>query len=386
MARSKKTAKDAETVSQSEEQAEEATEAVLDSADSEETTPDVQADVIVDVHPVAEPNMPKPRSGGTFLPLVAGGIVAAGLGFAASQYLANPNWPFQKTPDMTADLRQDLLAQANDLASIKAQIADLSAKVAAPQSDTRIDDLMGSVENLTTGVTGVEETVTALNRRLTDLEGRPIPDVGATAEAVQAYESQLAAMRSMLDQELAQIKNAQTEALAANTAVEESTASIRFLSAVSNLTAAANAGGSYSTSLDVLAALATDIPDVLVENADTGIATMPVLRNEFPAFAREAMIASIKEQEANGEISKTAAFFQTQFGIRSLEPKEGTSADAILSRAEDALRNGDIAQTLSELQALPDTGREVMAPWVQKAQTRENVMSAIAEISENSGK
>ena len=71
------------------------------------------------------------------------------------------------------------------------------------------------------------------------------------------------------------------------------------------------------------------------------------------------------------------AFLQSQVGGRSLEPQEGDSADAVLSRAEAALREGDLAATVAELSGLPEEALEMMADWTASAQTRIAALEAM---------
>jgi len=51
-------------------------------------------------------------------------------------------------------------------------------------------------------------------------------------------------------------------------------------------------------------------------------------------------------------------------------PREGDDADAILSRAEAAVRSGDLDAALSELSGLPDVAKSALSEWQSRAQTR----------------
>ncbi|MCP4819359.1 MAG: hypothetical protein GY883_09225, partial [Shimia sp.] len=61
---------------------------------------------------------------------------------------------------------------------------------------------------------------------------------------------------------------------------------------------------------------------------------------------------------------------KNQLGARSVEAKEGGSTDAILSRAEAALRGGQLATALVELEGLADAPKSVIADWRAQAETR----------------
>ena len=101
-----------------------------------------------------------------------------------------------------------------------------------------------------------------------------------------------------------------------------------------------------------------------------GVPTLTALRDSFPPAAREALALSVKETAGTDTWGRVKAFFQSQSGARSLTPRAGDDPDAVLSRAEAALRTGDLSATLDELKALPEAGQAVMAEWVANAERR----------------
>jgi hypothetical protein len=70
-----------------------------------------------------------------------------------------------------------------------------------------------------------------------------------------------------------------------------------------------------------------------------------------------------------------------QTNARSLAPKEGDDVDAVLSRAEAKLLEGDLEAAVSELSALPEEASAVMAPWMAQATTRMDALSALSELN-----
>ncbi|MGB8622217.1 MAG: hypothetical protein WCD16_05310, partial [Paracoccaceae bacterium] len=73
---------------------------------------------------------------------------------------------------------------------------------------------------------------------------------------------------------------------------------------------------------------------------------------------------------------RIGAFLRTQFGARSLTPREGNDPDAILSRAEAALNAGELKDALDEIATLPEAGQQAMSGWVAKAQKRADALAA----------
>jgi hypothetical protein len=111
------------------------------------------------------------------------------------------------------------------------------------------------------------------------------------------------------------------------------------------------------------------------------VPTLAQLQSDFPDAARAVLSVSAVVDPQDSQVSRFSAFLKAQLGTRSLEPQEGDTPDAVLSRAEDALRKGDIALSLTELSALPETALEQMSDWVTQAQLRENTSTAVAALA-----
>ena len=79
----------------------------------------------------------------------------------------------------------------------------------------------------------------------------------------------------------------------------------------------------------------------------------------------------------DGVGERFGAFLRAQIGARSLEAREGTDPDAILSRAEASLGSGDVKTTLSEIASLPEAGQAAMAEWVTQAEARLSALDAL---------
>jgi len=110
--------------------------------------------------------------------------------------------------------------------------------------------------------------------------------------------------------------------------------------------------------------------------ASGGVATLAGLQNTFPDDARTALNAAIRAQAEAGQTDRFTAFLRTQLGARSLEPKDGDDADAVLSRAQAALKSGDVAGALSELESLPEAAKSEMAGWIKTARARQAAVGA----------
>ena len=69
--------------------------------------------------------------------------------------------------------------------------------------------------------------------------------------------------------------------------------------------------------------------------------------------------------------------------MRSVTPREGTDPDAVLSRAEAAVGEGRLSDSMAEIGALPEVVRAEMAGWMALAEGRVAAVSALQTLSES---
>lgn len=353
---------------------EEVTEPVEDAVLAEETadSPD-QAPVVKE--------QPKVHRTG-FVPLLLGGAVAGVIGFGVAQYLGNNSWPFPRDTSTTDRLSEQVVVQKNQIDALEARIAEL---VQASENAVRADVTNGLAARQDAGDQTDQEfagSLAALDQRLGDVENRPVPDVGATAQAVETYERELAAMRLMFEQELQRVEAAQAEVIVAQGVVAVRAESVAEAAAMTQIENALGDGTPFADALADLGALGVEIPDQLSAVAGDGVASLARLQDGFPEAARAALNAASHAEADAGTTSGLVAFIRTQLGARSLQPQDGDSADAVLSRAEAALRNADIRGALAELETIPDIAKALMAGWVHTARTRQDTVDAITALAE----
>ena len=138
--------------------------------------------------------------------------------------------------------------------------------------------------------------------------------------------------------------------------------------------AAIDSGNPFSNALGAaVAPQGLSIPDALGAVAADGVATLGDLKETFPAAARTALAAS---RAALGEDQGVGGFLMTQLGVRSLEPQDGTSSDAILSRVEAALAEARLTDALAEIDTLPPEGQAALGDWLTQATNRAAALEA----------
>lgn len=347
-----------------------------------------------------------PRRGG-FFPTFLGGVVAAGLG-AAACYWAIPHLPAGWQPPAPAaaasDAQLDAARQAGTEAAkaeFQAQADALGTRAAEAGADAARQILADAAPAATPGnpsTAGLAATslppdladkIAALEKTVADLGTRPAdPQVAAASQqALDALNARLAEQQARLDELAArpavdpatasqvqtlaqQAEQLQQATEAANRRAQAATASSALLAAIEN-------GAPRDQALAALQASGVEVPAVLTGD----VPRLAELRAEFPAAARAALKAARDSGAGSeGAMGALGNFLRLQTGARSVEPREGSDPDAVLSRANAAVDSGDIAGALAEIGALPQAGQDAMAAWIARAKTWTEANAALAAL------
>jgi hypothetical protein len=308
--------------------------------------------------------------------------LAAVLGFAMARYVVPEGWPFPGVAPEPDPLAIEIEAQGGRIAALETAGQQTATEVSSLQSDIRLEEMRGELRGefgaLQARIQELNNSISALDARLVAVEKLPQGTGTEAAEAAAAaYERELAQMRAMLDRELERIAEIQKDAqtLEANAAAASRAATGR--AAMARVLTALDTGQPFDDALfDLGQTTGLDIPAALSSLAEAGAPTLAQLQDSFPDAAREALNASVRAAVEAGEMDRFTAFLRTQLGTRSLEPRAGDDPDAILSRAEEALRHGEIAAALAELDTLPGAGQTAMATWAGLARARLSALDA----------
>lgn len=311
------------------------------------------------------PPQPQGRRGGGFLGVVLGGVLAAGMGAGVALWFFPQGWaPPRAEPrsDPTRTLLAlgarvsalELRAQgaAPDMNALETRLAALESGAAAAATPP---DLAPLAERLA----ALEAAAGAAQDRLSDEVARQL------AAAMAGVEAQLAARAAEIE---------------ATTGAARARAEQRAL--VAELLLAADSGDPAAAALERLAAM-TPLPPELAPMAP-GLETLGTLQGAFPEAARAALAAAPLPPDS-GALDRALGFLRAQTGARSLAPREGGDTDAILSRAEAAVRQGDLAAALVELDGLPPEPAAALAEWRARAAQRQAALTALTALQARSG-
>ena len=329
---------------------------------------------------VAQPSAPQSTGGGYF-PLALGGFLAGVIGYAIATY-----YPLTGNTD---DLDAQLAAQADQIAQLEAQLADqpapdlsaLEAQIEAVRTDTA--DQIGALEG------DLEGQFATIDTRLIEVEKRPNGDGTLSDTALDAYQRELEQLRAELDASQANVMSAAAQAeadLAAARAEAEllekealaAAEAAAARAALNRVAAAVETGAPFASAI---ADLPDDVLAALSAASETGVATTASLVDQFPAAARAAL-ATARAEGVSDDAGGLGGFLRSQFDVRSTSPQEGSGPDAVLSRAEAAVKEGRVADALAELEALPEVARAELTDWTALATERADVLDAIATLYE----
>ena len=309
------------------------------------------------------------RSG--FVALVAGGLIAGAIGFLVAE--------------------MNVLGTRPDIAGLRSDIAELTLKLTAQQSELaamseRLDqsstaDATEVTDALKAGQDRLESALSAMEERITTLELRPVAE-GADPELAERYAEELARLQNSVEAQKSEISALLADARSVEEATADLAVSAEQQAALARLTAALTSGEPFVQTLDDLRNSGVeDVPEGLSSAADTGVTPLTSLQTQFPDNARLALAAARATGAQPGE-DGFAGFLRKQLGARSVAPREGDDPDAVLSRAEAAMREGRLPQALEELDGLPPEIQSAMQGWLDTARSRAAAAAAIEELSD----
>ena len=245
--------------------------------------------------------------------------------------------------------------QTAELETLKQQIAgaaDAGGSLSA-EALSQIDVYRGEVDGLRAEMGAVQDKVAALATRLEEVSAEARRQIETAQARVSEVETQAA-----------------TELSAAQVAAD-----------LAQIRAALASGQPFGEPLGRLQGQpGVTVPEGLADSADSGVATLAALRDDYPDAAHAAIRASIFESAGDGVMARSRAFLQSQVASRSLSPQEGEGTDAVLSRIEDRVRNDDLDGALAAAEALPSEAAAAMQDWLDAVRKRAQAVDGLGTL------
>lgn len=331
----------------------------------EEATAPTKPDVST-ATPAAELRQDSPQKAekrqSVFFPMLLGGLIAGGIGYGVAY--------FQLGQTATADI-----------AALRMQIAAVQDEVA----NLPPPDLSAVSQEVAALGTRIDERLAAMDGRIVQAaQQAPLMDDQAQQQAVAQLSDQIAAQQAELAQQRTDLQ-AQLDAtrVAAEQIQQDAVDAARTemaRAALARVKGAIESGAPMQPAIDDLAGALTDpVPDALTAVAE-GTPMLATLRETFPEASRAALAAARTAGEAGDDTGAFGSFLRNQLNVRSVAPRDGVSTDATLSRAEDALRNGRLNDTLAEVATLPASARDAMSDWITQAEARAAAVEAADQL------
>ncbi len=315
--------------------------------------------------PPASQTANQPARRGGFFPMLLGGVCAAAIGFGAAYYILPELGIMLPAGGTNTDVTARLDDQAGRVDALQKQIADMPAAPNAPD----LSGLESSQQTLESGLTGLTDQLAALTKRLDQIESQPAADGGVSPGQLNALRDAVTAQTARIDALTSEAE--QREDVARASAQQE----LR-RAALTRIRTALDTGSGYAPALGDLERAGMSSPDALQEVAEAGVPTQAALQERFAPAARAALVAARKDKTEGGDDAGFWSFMSDQLGARSLERSEGPGVDAVLSRAEDDVRQGKLDSALSEIDALPEPAKAELADWAADARARMQALAA----------
>lgn len=335
---------------------------VADQADEDQKSEQVY-------EPYIPPVDPAPAQKSPLGPMILGGAVCAVLGFGAAVLTqqSSPLWP--QDPAVA-----ELTAKTDGaVADLQTQIDDIAAR---PAGDAMQSDLT-PMRDAAAQLSGLDQSIADLADRVSALEQATI-EAAIPDDLIAKYRSEVESISALLESQRGELNTFMQDAKAKADQAAEIAKNTLAGGALDRIATALDTGSEFAQAMqDYEQAMGAAAPDALAALAADGVVTLQVLSQDYADVARAALAAARAEMDQGQGMAKVTNFLKNQFNARSVVPKSGDDPDAVLSRAEQALRDGDLAAAMDEISKLGPKAQAKMSDWIAAAQARLDAQNTV---------
>ena len=325
------------------------------------------------------------RKSSGVLQLVVAGFVCAGFGFGAAilSQPSNPIWPIH--PDM-AQFRDETTGQIigidTRLNALEGRVTDVDERAVGDVFQSDLDELTNRYDQRFLEIASQLEN---FDKRLAALEESAI-ESAIPDELVAQYQGEVKRLKETLEAQRESLQKFMSETAEATNEVTQRAKDTVARGILAQIRAAIDAGGPFDTAIKEFdEQVGHALPNQLRSLAQEGVQTYQELRDSFAEAARSALNAARDELNESEGFMGIGNYLRQQFQARSVTPKMGDDADAVLSRVEQELRENDLTGALNELDALPDAARDQMQQWIDQARERQDALEQLDILSQEIG-
>ena len=334
------------------------------------------------------------RQRSVFAPMFFGGLSAGFLSFAIVYLIFNSNLLGKSTTitEMEISLNDQIAKNSNKITYIESMSEDQILKISKLVNDLETLDLkiqevsanlarnsilVKDNQDMRLRVQNLEESGTVVDDRISSLEKRPVAET-LSRDVMEAYNKEVSDLVEFMAVQRKKAERILDNAYVKEEKLGEIEQKTKARSALYDIKKVIETGKGFREPLEKFQQLTgATIPQVLRVASLDGIITLEELTEAFPEVARAAIAADQIGSEFDGTPESLFAFIKSQFKGRSIVPKEGTDADAILSRVEAALKKDNLHLALYELAKLEPPAADIMANWKARAIQRIEVIKKI---------
>ena len=325
------------------------------------------------------------RKSSGVVPLLVAGFICAGIGFGAAilSQPSNPIWPVH--PDV-AQFRDETTGQITGidtrLNALEGRLTDVDQRAVGDVFQSDLDELATGYDQRFLEIASRLEN---FDKRLAALEKSTI-ESAIPDELVTQYQDEVKRLKETLEAQRESLQQFMSETAETANEVTQRAKDTVARGILAQIRAAIDAGGPFDTAIQEFdEQVGQALPNQLRSFAKEGVQTYQELRDSFAEAARSALNAARDELNESEGFTGIGNYLRKQFQARSVTPKTGDDADAVLSRAEQALRENDLNGALNELDALPDAARDQMQPWIDQARERQDALEQLDILSQEIG-
>ena len=274
--------------------------------------------------------------------------------------------------------------EGNQVTGTNGQMVLLEARI------QRIGEKILEIDGLSRSLTTLREEVTDLKMELSGLSTNQglmnelVENTGHISSQMPGLEAELAHLYQqniMLADQLSEVRNNTTEL---DSELEELSSHIVGENSLRNLTligiqAAVEAGIPYAAIIGESEINSLELPAIILELSEDGVATLLELQIEFEDLITEALKAVETGAESGSIQDMARRIVSSLVQVRSLTPREGDDAIAVLSRLEERLKKGDLESVLELYAQLPHPVQVTLERWKLRVQNRLDLLIAVEE-------
>lgn len=284
--------------------------------------------------------------------------------------------------EMVQDIETRLATGIEAGEAAKSGTARLDREVSGIKTETarltqRLDQLKAAADKLDEVVRGLKDDTGAQKAALDGFKG----DVDSRLKAA-AKPADVATAVTPLAQKIAELEKSLAGILRAEDDRRSNTERIVLSLELGNLKRAMERGAKYAGELAEVRRVAGPGVDLkpLEPFQSEGVPTIVTLTQDFRRIAN-AIIDAEAEQPGASVMDRIMGSAKTIVRVRKSEyAPDDTSAEAIVTRMEAALKDSRLADVLAEAKKLTDKSRAPAADWLRKVEARQTVDAAVLAI------